>query len=64
MSLDLGEVLEEDSLSVDIFNFGGVVDTVLAFPGLELGDLGALGLAEEESCSDECQKDGDMFSLH
>jgi len=64
VSLNLGKVLKEDSLSVDVFNFAGVVDAVLGFPGLELRYFRSLRLTDEESCSDQCQNDGDMFTLH
>ena len=65
MGFDLGEVLEEDTFSVGILELRGILDTVSGFPGLEVGDLGALLLAEEEgSSADEGDEDGKLLSVH
>ena len=65
VSLNLGEVLKEDTFSVGVLELRGILDTVSGFPGLELGDLGALLLAEEEGCSaDEGDEDGKLLSVH
>ena len=36
VSFNLGEVLEEDSLSVGVLELRSIVDSVLGFPGVEL----------------------------
>ena len=65
MGLDLGEVLEEDSLSVGVLELGGIDDSVLGLPGFEGGDLGTLVLAEDQGCgTDEGDEDCKLLSVH
>ena len=65
VGLDLGEVFEEDSLSVGVLELGGIDDSILDLPGLEKGDLGALVLAEDQGCgADEGDEDCKLLSVH
>lgn len=62
---NLGEVLEEDSLSVGVFELGGEGDTVLGFPGLEFRGLGG-ALVVQEHCggADDGKDHSKLLSVH
>ena len=65
VGVDFGKVLEEDLLSVDVLEFGGEDDSEFGLPGFELRNLGGGLLVEEHSGSTEdCQKDGELLSVH
>ncbi len=65
VSVDLGEVLEEDALSIGVLELRCIGDSVLGFPGLELGDLVG-GLLSEEHCSsaDDGEDHSELLSVH
>ena len=65
MSLNLAQVLEEDSFSVGVFHLGGEADAVFGLPGLEFGSLGGLVLSDQESGgSDESEDESELLSVH
>jgi hypothetical protein len=65
VGLDLGEVLEEDSLPIGILELVRKGDAVLALPGLKGVDLGGLLVSQQDgSCADEGDENSDLLSVH
>ncbi len=62
---NLGKVLEEDSLSVGVFELGDEGDAVLGFPGLEFRGLrGALVVQEHCGGADDGEDHSNLLSVH
>lgn len=65
VGVDLGKVLNEDSLSVGVLKLRGILDAVLALPRLELRDGGGLlHVQENGGGADDSDEDCKLLSVH